>query len=139
MLRVCIVTGLLLLASSAAAFDAGDLAKLKSTGSCRGCDLSGADLHGLDLKGAHLSGADLSEAKLDTAYLSGALLRGADLSRATGSFLDLAGADLSGARLVEFDACYDQDFTRAIFRGADLSNGNCARRLGAELIYRGQF
>ena len=26
-----------------------------------------------------------------------------------------------------FDACYDQDFTRAIFRGADLSNAKlCA-------------
>jgi hypothetical protein len=107
MLRPFIVVAVLsLFATSAAAFDAEHVAKLKSTGSCRGCDLSGAALNGLKLKGADLAGADLTEAKLDTADLSGARLRGANLSRATGSFLRLAGADLSGARLVAFDACY---------------------------------
>jgi hypothetical protein len=54
MLRLCFVTGLSLLASSAAAFDAEDLARLNATGSCRGCDLSGADLHGRERKGADL-------------------------------------------------------------------------------------
>jgi uncharacterized protein YjbI with pentapeptide repeats len=117
----------LLLASRAAAFEAGDLARLKETGSCRGCDLSGADLHLMNLSKADLSGANLTGAQLDTADLSGASLRGADLSRASGAFIRLTGADLSGARLVSFDACYDQDFRGAILRGADLSHARlCA-------------
>jgi uncharacterized protein YjbI with pentapeptide repeats len=113
--------GVLLLASDAAAFDEGDLARLRETGSCRACDLSAADLHLMNLKQADLSGADLTGAQMDTANLSGASLRGADLSRATGSFIRLTGADLSGARLVEFTASYDQNFRGAILRGADLS------------------
>jgi uncharacterized protein YjbI with pentapeptide repeats len=51
MLRLCIVNGLSLLASAAAAFDAEDLVRLKATNACRGCDLSGTDLHGIDLAG----------------------------------------------------------------------------------------
>src|SRR5262245_48327037 len=108
MLRLWLIIALVVLASGASAFDAADLARLKATGECRGCDLRGAELHGLKLPQADLRGADLSEAKLDTADLSGASLRGADLSRATGAFLHLTGADLSGARLVGFSACYDQ-------------------------------
>jgi pentapeptide repeat protein len=46
----------------------------------------------------------------------------ATLSKASGSFRRLTGADVSGAKLVDIDACYDQDFTGAIFRDADLTN-----------------
>jgi uncharacterized protein YjbI with pentapeptide repeats len=49
---------LALLTQGVLAFDAEDLERLKATGSCRGCDLSGADLHGLNLVGADLRGAD---------------------------------------------------------------------------------
>jgi uncharacterized protein YjbI with pentapeptide repeats len=145
--RLWLIAVLLSLASGASAFDATDLARLKATGSCRGCDLREANLHGLKLAQADLRGADLSGAKLDTADLSGASLRGADLSRATGAFLRLAGADLSGARLVEFSACYDQIFRRAILRGADLSRAKLcgtfwggadlggAKLSGADLTY----
>ena len=41
-------------ASSASAFDPDDLQKLKDTGNCKGCDLSGANLQGADLNGANL-------------------------------------------------------------------------------------
>lgn len=111
-----------LLSVSALAFDATDLVRLIETRACPGCDLRAADLHAADLAHADLRGADLREAKLDSANLDGASLRGADLSRATGAFLRMARADLSGARLVGFRACYDQDFTDSVFRGADLSS-----------------
>lgn len=132
-------------AGPAAAFDAADLARFVETGRCPGCDLSGADfaniarpateafhadLRGADLRGARLegtvltgadfAGADLRGAALDTADLGDAIFRGADLSNATGAFARFDGADFAGARMVGFDACYDQSFARASFRGADL-------------------
>ena len=55
------------------AFSEEDLKKLKATGNCVQCDLSGADLWGEDL-----SGADLTEAH----HLYGANLTGADLTDA---------------------------------------------------------
>ena len=52
--------------------------KLKETGNCIRCTLTGADL-----KGANLKGADLTMAYLYKADLTGANLTGADLTEAT--------------------------------------------------------
>ena len=63
-------------------------AKLKETGSCQGCDLSGVDLEeanleGADLEGANLSGAVLSGANLRFTFLTGENLEGAILCNTT--------------------------------------------------------
>lgn len=145
MLRVCILLVTFGLVSNTSAFDPESLARFKETGSCSACDLSGADLsgfvpsangadpvdlraarlskadlNGIRLSGADLTGADLRGANLATANLEKARLRGADLTGAFGSFLNASGADFSGATLRATTACYDQNFTGAIFRGADL-------------------
>lgn len=136
---------LLLGVSPVLAFDAADLARFQSTGSCPGCDLSEADLKNFmhpkgpqekaELRGANLSRANLAGARLARANLSGALLtdanlsgadlteawlNGAELSRTLVSFLRAPGADFSGVVMQGADGCYDQEFRGAIFRGADL-------------------
>lgn len=72
--------------NNAYAFDPNDLKKLKETGTCVGCDLSGADLTGADLQGA----INLMQADLTGADLRGVMLIGANLTEA-----DLRGANLS--------------------------------------------
>jgi uncharacterized protein YjbI with pentapeptide repeats len=126
------LTWALVAAPSAAAFDAGDLERLRQSGnrSCPACDLRGAALGGVSLAGARLAGADLREADLVNvdlggadlaaanlfgADLAGAGLEGADLTRA-----DLGSTRLVGARLVEVDLS-DANLDRADLTGADLS------------------
>ena len=98
---------------AASAFDAKQLAKLKATNACQGCDLSEADFSTgifsseVDLSGANLEKADLSDAILRWANLSGANLTDANLTEA-----NLEWADLNGAVLL-----------RANLSGADLSKG----------------
>ncbi len=65
--------------SGAAGFEGADLERLRRTGSCPACDLSGADLSGASLRRAVLSETDLRGTKLARADLSGA-----DLSSALG-------------------------------------------------------
>ena len=57
-----ITVAVTLVASSASAFDPAHLKRLKDTGDCINCDLSGANL-----KGAKLMGADLKDANLEGA------------------------------------------------------------------------
>ena len=49
-----------------------NIMKLKATGSCVKCTLTGADLNGANLKEADLEGAYLRDADLSDAYLWGA-------------------------------------------------------------------
>ncbi len=79
--------------------------RLRTTKSCRGCNLQEADLAVEDLSGASLNGADLRWADLSITDLSKADLRSADLREA-----NLAGANLRGA-----------DLDRAQLDGANLS------------------
>lgn len=77
-----------------------DVAKLRSTGSCAGCDLSDADLKGViaelgDLSYANLAGADLYRARLMGANLTGASLNGVNFAGA--DLRNARGADLSSA------------------------------------------
>jgi len=84
-------------------------AKLKATGHCPVCDLSGANLRMVNLGGAKLKGADLYEANL-----TGALLRKANLG-----YANLKGADLTEAELDEADLS-NADLTGANIEGADF-------------------
>lgn len=77
-----------------------DEARLRSTGSCAGCNLAGADLQGVSAISGNLAGADLTDANLYRAVLRGANLANANLTNANLSGANLAlarGADLSGA------------------------------------------
>jgi uncharacterized protein YjbI with pentapeptide repeats len=100
MKRVAFVTTVLItfvvaVVGTASAFNEADFQKLKTTGSCVDCDLSGVLLIHWNLSGANLSGANLSGANLSDAYLAGANLSGANLSNAI-----LAGASLAHTNLV---------------------------------------
>ena len=63
----------MLVASNGWAYNEMDLAKLKATGTCEGCDLSGAILSDLNLGGANLRGADFTDARLRHIDLDGAI------------------------------------------------------------------
>jgi uncharacterized protein YjbI with pentapeptide repeats len=84
---------------TACAFNQADFQKLKTTGNCAECDLSGVLLIHWKLAGADLSGTDLSGANLTDAWLAGANLSGANLSNAILTGTSLAGANLQGTRL----------------------------------------
>jgi uncharacterized protein YjbI with pentapeptide repeats len=85
--------------STASAFSEADLQKLKTTGNCVDCDLSGAVLIHWNLSGADLSRANLAGANLTDAYLAGANLSGVNLSNAILTGASLAHADLFRAKL----------------------------------------
>ncbi len=90
---------LLVAAGAASAYDERDLQRLKTTGNCVDCDLSGAVLIHWSLEGADLAGANLSGANLTDSFLAGANLAGANLSNAILEAANLAGANLFHAKL----------------------------------------
>lgn len=109
------------------------VAQLRNTKQCPGCDLSGVELIGVDLseanlKGADLSGAvlrnvqliaaDLSEANLTNADLRGAILNGANLSGASLRF-----ANLENASLYLVTAREIADLTGATFKETKMPDG----------------
>ncbi len=83
----------------ASAFSQADLQKLKTTGNCVDCDLSGALLIHWNLSGADRSRPDLAGANLTDAYLARANLSGVNLSNAILTGASLAHADLFRAKL----------------------------------------
>ena len=87
-------------ASTAFSADPADLQKLKDTGACVKCDLSGAGLSGTNLMFANLELANLRNANLTGAFLRGANLEGANLASA-----DLTGAFMRGTYMVEVLLC----------------------------------
>ena len=112
----------------ALSFDADALARLKETGQCEGCDLSGADLRWAAVFAAELGGADnlvdgilndanLTGANLYGANLEGTKLRGADLTGANLSWSTMIGADLTGANLT------DAKLAGVIFCGTIMPDG----------------
>ena len=80
-----------------------NIMKLKATGSCVKCTLTGADLNGANLKEADLEGAYLRDADLNGADLSGANLQGVNLSGANLQGTNLFAADLNEANLFAAD------------------------------------
>ena len=69
-----------------------DVEKLKSTGSCAGCDLFGENLAGVQAQNGDLSNANLGEASFYGGNLSGANLSGAILDGANLKMVNLNGA-----------------------------------------------
>ena len=103
-----------------------DLEKLKRTGSCVACDLSGADLYEVDLFGADLSRANLQKADLTAADLTLAKLTGADLRDAIFEETNLSGADLRKVAMKKSTlagAIYDSERTRTALGYKDLKLG----------------
>ena len=110
-----------------------NIMKLKATGSCVKCTLTGADLNGANLKEADLEGAYLRDADLSDAYLWGADLveanlrdadlNGADLSGANLQGVNLSGANLQGANLFAADLNGANLFA-AYLSGANLQGTN---------------
>ena len=68
-IRMIVIGTLFLAAGPSHAAEAADLERLRQTGACPNCDLSGADLSSMRLMSADLSGANLQ----------GAILAGADV------------------------------------------------------------
>ena len=69
-----------------------DVSKLRSTGSCAGCDLFGESMPGLQAPNADLTNANLGEASFYAADLSGANFTGATLDGANFNMANLTGA-----------------------------------------------
>jgi uncharacterized protein YjbI with pentapeptide repeats len=89
-------------------FSPEDEARLKETGNCPGCSLTGANLQGVgaaegDLTGADFSGANLYMANFRGADLSGANFNGADLTGA--QMIGAKSADLTGATTTSRTQC----------------------------------
>ena len=64
MKKLILISALLLVAFDGWAYSETDLAKLKATNACEGCDLSGADLHFANLRKAKLAGAKYCKTKM---------------------------------------------------------------------------
>ncbi len=114
------IAAILLGGRTLSAFSETDVEKVKTTGSCEGCNLRhanlsganlasgnlrGADLGGANLRGANLSGVDLSRAKLGDAVLTDADLTDADLTGASLAGAYMVRADFSRARWVDGKTC----------------------------------
>lgn len=112
------------------AYNDEDLQKLKATGSCARCDLSGAVLIHWNLSGADLSRADLTGANLTDAYLAGANLSGASLSNAILISVSLAGANLLRAELAGANLLFTNVAGATWIDGSQCerhSSGHCRR------------
>ena len=62
------------------AYKEADLEKLKTTGSCERCDLSGADLSEANLSGANLSSSILFNTDLSSTNLENIIIKNTNLS-----------------------------------------------------------
>lgn len=109
------------------------VAQLRNTKQCPGCDLSGVELIGVDLNEANLEGADLSgailrnvsliAANLSRANLTNADLRGAILNGANLSGASLGFANLENASLYQVTARETADFAGATFKETTMPDG----------------
>ena len=119
-LMLSIVIMAIAISGTLSAFIETDVEKVKTTGSCEGCDLrhanlsganlvnanlSGADLGGANLRGANLSKANLLRAKLADAVLTDANLSDTNLTGASLAGAYMFGTDFSGAIWVDGKAC----------------------------------
>lgn len=111
-----------LASGSLSAYNNEDLQRLKTTGNCVDCDLSGAALIHWKLPGADLSGANLAGANLTDTYLAGANLSGANLSGAILISVSLAGADLLHTKLAGANLLFTN------FAGATWTDGSECKR-----------
>jgi uncharacterized protein YjbI with pentapeptide repeats len=116
-----LVVAILFAPAVARAFNQTDVDRLRASGVCERCDLSGFGFpRKSSLANTWLAGADLSGAKLQGADLRGANLAGADLRGAMLSDARLKGANLSGAKLGGAEL-RGVNLKRVMLHGADLS------------------
>ena len=108
---VLIALGISLMPVPSSAFVPEDLASLKETKKCPGCDLRGADLRGLDLTGSNLEGANLMGANLEGVTLEDAVLDDASCEKTNLRKAKLRGTSMDHATIDEAD-----------FNGADLQD-----------------
>jgi uncharacterized protein YjbI with pentapeptide repeats len=152
------VLPIVLLSTSAQAFNPDHLAQLLKTNQCANCDLSsakleklnlsGANLQGANLSGVTLTGANLSNANLEAANLQGSSLTEAYLFRAnltdanfTNAGLQkanlrettLVGTNFSGADLRSSDF-QGNNLGQAKFPGSNLSGANLSKTIGFALV-----
>jgi uncharacterized protein YjbI with pentapeptide repeats len=119
----------LLVASPAAAQNAGQIARVKAGASCPGCNLFQAELSGLEKTGQNLSRSRLRQADLSLVVMNRASFAGADLRDVNAYGGVFGGASFAGANLTNasFVGSY---LVGARFAGADLTGANFS---GAEL------
>lgn len=86
---------------SSYAFSPSDLQKLKTTGSCEKCDLSGANLANINLNKANLNGANLSGANLTNAKIIDSDLRSVNWSGATIQNTNVYGTQIAISSLTQ--------------------------------------
>ncbi len=86
---------------SSYAFSPSDLQKLKTTGSCEKCDLSGADLRNINLSKANLNGANLRGANLTNAKIIDSDLRSVNWSGATIQNTNVYGTQIAISSLTQ--------------------------------------
>ncbi len=132
-----------LLAFPAMAYDEADLTRLKETGHCASCDLSGAPMAALFLPGADFTGSDLTDADLSQTELSGAgfnnaNLSGVNLSDANAAYADFTAADLRHADLSRANF-YSADMREAVLSHANLDGANFTRAHRAGITAVGAF
>ena len=148
---------IVLLSTSAQAFNPEQLKQLLKTNQCQNCDLSGANLERLNLSGANLQGVNLSSASLLGSNLSNANLEAANLQGASlsDSYLyraNLTGANFSNAILLNANLretiligtnfsrsdlrsvnLSKMDLSKAFFTGANLSKANLSGTIAVVL------
>ena len=129
---------IVLLSSSAQAFNPEELAQFLKTNQCQNCDLSNAPLDRLNLSGANLQGAKLYNAiltgtNLSNANLQGANVQGANLNDAYLYRANLSGTNFSNANLqkayLRETTLIDTNFSRADLRSVDLQGNNLGQAM----------
>ncbi|MDJ0795724.1 MAG: pentapeptide repeat-containing protein [Calothrix sp. MO_167.B12] len=124
------------LVTQAWAVNEGDLQKLKETGVCPRCDLSGADMSQLNLFGANLRNANLQSAILSESNLENADFTGANLESANLNSSNLKGASFTGANL-KSASLENSDLSYAGFMGANLEAANLKNSTSKLTNFRG--
>ena len=109
------------------------LQKFKTTGICRGCDLSEVNLmyshyENVDLSEALLVKANLSSSNFYTSNFNKAQLMYADLCSIQASGSSFVSANLTQANLSNANLS-SSDFTGAILTGVNLASANLARAI----------
>jgi len=124
----------LMLASPAAAQNAGQIARVRSGASCPGCNLFQADLANKELKAKSFAGARLRQADLSTSVMNRTSFAKADLRDVNAyggvfSSANFSGADLTNATFV---GTYLQgaNFSGAKLVGANFSGAEMGRAVG---------
>lgn len=117
---IVIATALLLMAAPTKAVDPDDLARLRDTNACPGCDISEGFLRFSNFNGADLTGANLRDAFFLESQAIGAIFINADLTMIGSENTLMREADFTGAVLIDGNFT-NTDLRDAIFVGASMA------------------